>query len=80
MARTWYDPAEYIGLRRVNGLVLAPDGTRLIAPVSELKPDGASFRTALWEIDPAGEAEPRRLTRSAAGESAPAFLPDGSLL
>lgn len=80
MVRTWYDLAEYIGLRRVNGLILAPDGSRLIAPVSELKPDGASFRTALWEIDPAGEAEPRRLTRSAAGESAPAFLPDGSLL
>ncbi|GAA4910848.1 S9 family peptidase [Streptomonospora salina] len=80
MVRTWYDLEEYIGLRRVNGLVLAPDGTRLIAPVSELAPDGAAFRTALWEIDPAGGAEPRRLTRSAAGEGAPAFLPDGSLL
>nr|WP_156003812.1 alpha/beta fold hydrolase [Streptomonospora sp. PA3] len=67
-------------MRRVNGLVLSPDGTRLVAPVSELAPDGTAFRTALWEIDPAGEAPARRLTRSAAGEAAPAFLPDGSLL
>ncbi|QBI54743.1 S9 family peptidase [Streptomonospora litoralis] len=80
MVHTWYDPEEYVGLRRVGGLVLSPDGTRLIAPVTELKADGRGFRTALWELDPAGAAEPRRLTRSAAGESGPAFLPDGSLL
>ncbi|GAB3452549.1 S9 family peptidase [Streptomonospora sediminis] len=80
MVRTWYDLAEYIGERRVNGLALSPDGMRLVAPVSELTPDRTAFRTALWEIDPAGETEPRKLTRSAAGEAAPAFLPDGSLL
>lgn len=64
----------------MGGLRLSPDGTRLVAPVSELKPDGKSFGTALWEIDPRGQAGARRLTRSAEGESAPCFLPDGSLL
>ncbi|MFC3997758.1 S9 family peptidase [Nocardiopsis sediminis] len=80
MVDSWYEPSDYVGLRRVNGLRLSPDGTRLVAPVSELKPDGSAFTTALWEIDPQGEAEPRRITRSATGESAPGFLPDGSLL
>ncbi|GLU49045.1 peptidase S9 [Nocardiopsis ansamitocini] len=69
-----------MALRRVNGLCLSPDGRRLVAPVGELAPDGTSFGTSLWEIDPEGRTAPRRITRSAAGESAPAFLPDGSLL
>ncbi|HEV3465329.1 MAG TPA: S9 family peptidase, partial [Actinomycetota bacterium] len=43
-------------------------------------PDGKKFRSALWELDPAGRAAPRRLTRSAPGEANAAFLPDGSLL
>jgi dipeptidyl aminopeptidase/acylaminoacyl peptidase len=39
------------------------------------------MRSALWQVDPAGAAAPRRLTRSAAGEAGGAeFLPDGSLL
>ena len=39
------------------------------------------MRSALWQVDPAGVAAPRRLTRSAAGEAGGAeFLPDGSLL
>ncbi|GAA3757980.1 dipeptidyl aminopeptidase/acylaminoacyl peptidase [Spinactinospora alkalitolerans] len=80
MVRPWHELTGYIALRRVNGLRLSPDGTRLVAPVSEPEPDGKAFGSALWEIDPAGEAEPRRLTRSAAGESAPRFLPDGSVL
>ena len=43
-------------------------------------PDGKAFRSALWSVDPAGDAAAARLTRSAAGESNAAFLPDGSLL
>jgi dipeptidyl aminopeptidase/acylaminoacyl peptidase len=34
----------------------------------------------LWQLDPAGEAAPRRLTRSAKGETGATFLPDGSIL
>ncbi|MBB6119670.1 S9 family peptidase [Nocardiopsis algeriensis] len=84
MVRSWYELPEYVRLRRVSGLRLSPDGTRLVAPVSGLSPDGTSFRSALWEIDVRPEAEggraPRRLTRGAKGEAAVDFLPDGSVL
>ncbi|MFE3461777.1 S9 family peptidase [Nocardiopsis aegyptia] len=84
MVRSWYELPEYLTLRRVNGLRLSPDGTRLVAPVSGLAPDATSFRSALWEIDVRPESEggraPRRLTRSTKGESVADFLPDGSVL
>ncbi|MFD3688887.1 S9 family peptidase [Nocardiopsis sp. NPDC058631] len=84
MVRSWYELPEYVRLRRVNGLRLSPDGTRLVAPVSGLAPDAKSFRSALWEIDvnpgSEGGGAPRRLTRSAKGESGVGFLPDGSVL
>ncbi len=38
------------------------------------------MRSSIWQLDPAGEKRPRRLTRSAPGESTGAFAPDGSLL
>ena len=74
------DLDAFFSVPRVNGLVLSPDGTRLVAPVQTLSADGTRYVTALWEVDPAGERPARRLTRSAPGESAPAFLPDGTLL
>jgi dipeptidyl aminopeptidase/acylaminoacyl peptidase len=64
----------------VLALRLSPDGTRLIAVVRRLSPDRKTYRTALWQVDPAGVDAPRRLTRSVPGEGQPAFLPDGSLL
>ncbi|HEY0640524.1 MAG TPA: S9 family peptidase [Pseudonocardiaceae bacterium] len=77
---TEFDLERYLAIPRVGGLALSPDGTRLVAPVSVVGPDGKKFVTALWELDPAGERAPRRLTRSAPGESHGGFLPDGSLL
>jgi dipeptidyl aminopeptidase/acylaminoacyl peptidase len=74
------DLDRYLRLPRVSGLVLAPDGRRLVASAATPSPDGKKFASALWELDPAGRAAPRRLTRSAPGEANPAFLPDGSLL
>jgi dipeptidyl aminopeptidase/acylaminoacyl peptidase len=67
-------------LPRIGSLALSPDGTRLVATVSELAPDGKSWQSALWEIDPAGSRDARRLTRAAKGESSPVFTPDGSVL
>jgi dipeptidyl aminopeptidase/acylaminoacyl peptidase len=64
----------------MSGLALAPDGHRLVTTVATTAADGKRFVTALWELDPAGDRPPRRLTRSAPGESDAAFLPDGSLL
>src|SRR3954453_8420835 len=71
---------EFIAIPRVSQLRLAPDGSRLVATVSGLSRNRKKFVSALWEIDPHGDAAPRRLTLSAAGESSPQFLPDGGLL
>ncbi|HEY2553233.1 MAG TPA: S9 family peptidase [Streptosporangiaceae bacterium] len=73
------DVAEFLAIPRVNGLRLSPDGSWLAAPVQTMHPDGSKYVTSIWRIDPAGAA-PVRLTWSAEGESAPEFLPDGSLL
>jgi dipeptidyl aminopeptidase/acylaminoacyl peptidase len=75
-----FDLDHYLSLPRVQDLKLSPDGTRLVTAVATVGPDGKKFVTALWELDPAGVRAPRRLTRSAPGESGAAFLPDGSLL
>ncbi|HLX52158.1 MAG TPA: S9 family peptidase [Streptosporangiaceae bacterium] len=77
---SFHDLQDYIAIPRVEELRLSPDGHRLVAVVKSLRPDRKKQTTSLWEIDPGGEAEPRRLTRSAQGESSPAFLPDGTLL
>ena len=76
----FHDLQEYLAIPRLETLRLSPDGRRLVAAVSALSADRKKYVTALWEIDPGGEAEPRRLTRSPHGESSPAFLPDGTLL
>jgi dipeptidyl aminopeptidase/acylaminoacyl peptidase len=75
-----FDLDAFLASPRVSGLVLSPAGDRLVTSVATLSPDGTSFVSALWELDPAGQRAPRRLTRSAPGESSPAFLPDGGLL
>ena len=75
-----FDFDRFVALPRLSALRLSPDGRRLVVAVATPAPDGKKLRTALWSVDPAGKAAPHRLTRSASGESAPAFLPDGSLL
>src|SRR5262245_44589798 len=65
---------------RVSGLLLSPDGGRLVMPVQTLGPDGTRFVTSLWELRADGSAPARRLTYSERGESSPAFLSDGSLV
>ncbi|MFD8076253.1 S9 family peptidase [Streptomyces sp. NPDC059718] len=76
----FHDLAAFLALPRVSSLALSPDGTRLVTSVQELSADRTRFIGALWEVDPAGERPARRLTRSGRGESAPGFLPDGTLL
>jgi dipeptidyl aminopeptidase/acylaminoacyl peptidase len=75
------DLREYVAIPRVAGLRLSPAGDWLAATLTEIGPDGKKYRSGIWRIpvDPGGPA-PVRLTRSADGESGPAFLPDGSLL
>src|SRR3954469_15697765 len=74
------DLDDFLAIPRVNQLRLAPDGTRLVATVSGLSRNRKKFVSALWEIDPRGQSAPRRLSWSAAGESSPRFVPDGSVL
>ncbi len=70
---------DFLSLPRLTGLVLSPDGSRLVAPVQTLSPDRKRRISALWEIDPAG-GPARQLTRFAPVETAPAFMPNGDLL
>ncbi len=74
------DLDAYVALPRLAGLVLSPDGSRLVTAVTTLNPEKNAYRTALWAIDPAGQRPAHRLTRSAKSEGQAAFLPDGSLL
>ena len=71
---------SYNATPRLASLALSPDGTRLVTVVSTLAADGKTWQGALWEVDPTGEREAVRLTRSAKGDSSPVFAPDGSLL
>src|SRR5438876_5797441 len=75
-----FDFDHFVALPRLSDLRLSPEGHRLVVAVATVAPDGTRMRTALWAVDPAGKAKPRRLTRAAKGESAPASLPDGSLV
>ena len=76
----FHDLEAYIALPRVGGLLLSPDGTRLITSVATLDPKKTRYVNALWEVDPTGERPARRLTRSAKGEAGAAFQPDGSVV
>ncbi|WP_275005227.1 S9 family peptidase [Promicromonospora iranensis] len=76
----FHDLDHYIAIPRVAGLTASQDGTRLVATVQTLDDERTGYRTALWEVDPAGEVPARRLTRSAKGESAAVFTRAGDLL
>jgi len=77
------DLHDYVAIPRLTALRLAPDGTWLAAAASTLDGDGKKFVSSIWRIDACADGTgrpPSRLTRSAEGETAPEFLPDGSLL
>ncbi|MDT5034858.1 MAG: hypothetical protein QOE03_43 [Micromonosporaceae bacterium] len=74
------DLDAYVGLPRVGGLRLSPDGCRLVVGVATLDREKNRYTTALWEVHPDGAGPSRRLTRSSKGQSAAAFTPSGDLL
>ena len=80
MTSPYADLDDYVALPRTAGLALSPDGTRLVTSVATLDAKSTRWVTALWEVDPAGQAPARRLTRSAKGEGGAAFAPDGTVL
>ena len=71
---------DYIALPRIEGLTLSPDGARAILTIATLKKDATGYERALWSIPADGSSGAVRLTRSAKGESSPAFTADGDLL
>lgn len=74
------DLDDYLALARVTGLVMSPDGTRLVMTQSTLDDTATAFAGALWEIDPAGLEPARRLTHGGKGESNATFTASGDLL
>ena len=80
LTTAFHDLDEYVALPRMSGLVLSPDGSRLVTQVSTVNHDATKVHTALWEVYPTRARPARRLTRSAQGESGAAFTPDGDLL
>ncbi|WP_448616349.1 alpha/beta fold hydrolase [Modestobacter sp. URMC 112] len=76
----FHRPADFVALPRLAGLALSADGSRLVTTVSTLDANGTKWQPALWEVDPDGRQPAHRLTRGAAGESAPVFTPAGDLL
>lgn len=75
----FHDLEHYLSVPRVGGLTLSPDGRRLVTTVATLNGKGTEYVTALWELDPAGEKQARRITRSAKGEAGAAFAANGDL-
>jgi dipeptidyl aminopeptidase/acylaminoacyl peptidase len=68
-----------ITLPRISGLALSNDGARLVSSVARPDAEGKKLVSALYEFDVVGKNAPRRLTRSAAGESGAVFSADGSV-
>ncbi len=73
------DLARYVAYPRLAGLVLSPDGRRLVTTVSTPNAKGTGYATALWGVDPTGERAAYRMTRSAKGEAGAAFSVTGDL-
>ncbi|MFF7952492.1 S9 family peptidase [Streptomyces griseorubiginosus] len=76
--RTLHD--RLVAQPRPTGLAMAPDGTRLILSVQVLDDEEPRYTSELWEVDPAGEKDPRRVPGSQRHDFAPAFAADGTLL
>ncbi len=79
-ATVFHDLEAFVDHARLDGLVLSPDGTRLVTTLSTRNDAHTAYVSALWQIDPAGLAPAHRLTRSAEGESNPVFTTTGDLL
>ena len=74
------DLDDYFALPRISGLAVSADGSRVVTTVSELNEKRTEYVNAIWEVDPEGRGQARRLTRGAKGESSPVFTSDGDLL
>ncbi|HET8958547.1 MAG TPA: alpha/beta fold hydrolase [Microcella sp.] len=75
------DLESFIALPRIDAVALSPDGERAILTFATLAADRTSYERALWEVPTRADGgAPRRLTRSAKGETGVAFTPSGDVL
>lgn len=75
----FHDLDHYLAIPRVSGLALSRDGMRLVTTVATLNAKGTEYGTALWELDPEGQKQARRITRSTKGEAGAVFAANGDL-
>jgi dipeptidyl aminopeptidase/acylaminoacyl peptidase len=75
----FHDLDHYLAIPKVSCLALSPDGRRLVTTVATLNAKGTEYGTALWELDPEGHKQARRITRSAKGEAGAVFAAGGDL-
>ncbi len=78
-ATPFHDLDHYLAIPRTSGLALSPDGRRLVTTVATLNAKGTEYVTALWEVDPEGRNQARRITRSEKGEAGAVFAANGDL-
>ncbi|MCE4263007.1 alpha/beta hydrolase family protein [Rhodococcus globerulus] len=71
---------DYIALPRLSGLALSVDGSRLICGRAVLDDTGSEYVSSLWEFDPQGRRQARRLTWGTTSESGATFAFDGDIL
>src|SRR4051794_35435204 len=71
---------DYIALPRVEALALSPDGGTVVLTVAVLKKDATGYERSLWAVPSDGSGAPKRLTRSAKGETGAAFTASGDIL
>jgi len=71
---------DYIGLSRIDGLALSPDGERVVLTVAALNREKTAYERSLWLVAADGTGKPVRLTRSAKGESGVGFTGSGDIL
>src|SRR6478672_1192321 len=71
-----YTIQDQVALRRLEGFVVSPAGSRLIMQIANAAPGKNRFDTSLWSVNADGTGL-RRLTRSGRRNTNPAFAPDG---
>jgi dipeptidyl aminopeptidase/acylaminoacyl peptidase len=71
-------PEELVGIVRLTGVDLSPDGTRVLYGATRINYPASENSIGHIYLLPAAGGEVRQMTASDAGESAPCWSPDGT--
>ncbi|GGK96418.1 dipeptidyl aminopeptidase/acylaminoacyl peptidase [Curtobacterium luteum] len=80
MTTPFSDLDQFTALPRVDGIAVAPDGSRVFLTVSALDDERTGYRRSVWSVPADGSGTPVRLTRSAKGEGGIAVTRGGDVL